>query len=87
MLGILRMIVVGFIVGVLARFLYPGHIPLSFLWTVILGIAGSFLAGLVGMALHPAERTQGLHPAGFLASIVGAMVLIFIAIRLHWFGA
>ena len=74
MMGIIRMIVVGFVVGVLARFFYPGQIPLSFLWTVILGIAGSFLAGLIGMALHP---------AGWIASILGSMLLIFVVIHFH----
>lgn len=86
-MGILRMIIVGFIVGVLARFFYPGAVPLGFIMTVILGIAGSFLAGLVGMAISPAQRAQGLHPAGFLWSIVGGMLLIFIVIRFHLLGA
>lgn len=86
-MGIVRMIVVGFIVGVLARFFYPGAVPLGFFVTVLLGIAGSFLAGLIAMAVHPAQRSQGLHPAGFLASILGGMLLIFLAIRMHWFGA
>jgi len=83
MMGIIRMIVVGFVVGVLARFFYPGQIPLTFLWTVLLGIAGSFLAGLIGMAIHPAQRAKGLHAGGWIASILGSMLLIFVVIHFH----
>ncbi|QDZ08472.1 GlsB/YeaQ/YmgE family stress response membrane protein [Sphingomonas panacisoli] len=86
-MGIIRMIVVGFIVGVLARFFYPGAVNMGFIMTVLLGIAGSFLAGLIGMALSPAQRAQGLHPAGFLYSILGGMLVIFIVIRFHLLGA
>lgn len=87
MLGVLRMIIVGFIVGVLARFFYPGSVPLGFIMTVLLGIAGSFLAGLIGMALSPSQRGAGLHPAGFLWSILGGMLVIFLVVRFHMFGA
>jgi uncharacterized membrane protein YeaQ/YmgE (transglycosylase-associated protein family) len=86
-MGIIRMIVVGFIVGVLARFFYPGAVHMGFLMTVLLGIAGSFLAGLIAMAIHPAQRSAGLHPAGFIASILGGMLLIFIVVRFHLLGA
>src|ERR1700712_2860350 len=85
-MGIIRMIVVGLIVGILARFFYPGQIPMGLLKTVLLGIAGSFLAGLIGMAIHPAQRSAGLHPAGFIGSILGAMLLIFIVLRFHLRG-
>ena len=46
--------------------------------TVVLGIAGSFLAGFVVQMMSPASRGQPLHPAGLIASILGGMVLIFI---------
>lgn len=73
------MLVIGLIVGILARFFYPGAIHMSLIASAILGIAGSFLAGLVGRALHPATRSQPFHPAGFVYSIIGAMILIFLA--------
>ena len=80
MLGVIRMILVGLVVGILARFFYPGRVEMTVLMTIILGIAGSFLAGLIGYLLH--RRTgEGLHPAGFLWSLIGAIVIIFIAIR------
>lgn len=72
------MIIVGLIVGVLARFFYPGAVHMGLIASALLGIAGSFLAGLVGKAIHPASRDQPFHPAGFIYSIVGAIVLIFI---------
>jgi uncharacterized membrane protein YeaQ/YmgE (transglycosylase-associated protein family) len=73
------MLIVGLIVGILARFFYPGAVPLGLLTSAILGIAGSFLAGLIAQLLHPASTQEPLHPAGFVYSILGAMVLIFVA--------
>lgn len=75
---IVVMIVVGLIVGVLARFFYPGAVHMGLVATALLGIAGSFLAGFAGRALHPASRDEPLHPAGFLYSLIGAIVLIFL---------
>jgi uncharacterized membrane protein YeaQ/YmgE (transglycosylase-associated protein family) len=80
---IIVMIVVGIIVGVLARFFYPGAVHMGLIATAILGIAGSLLAGFAGRALHPASRDQPFHPAGFIYSIIGAMVLIFVGLRFH----
>ena len=71
--------VVGLIVGILARYFYPGPVHMGIIASIVLGIAGSYLAGLVGRAVHPATRDEPFHPAGFLYSLLGAMVLIFIA--------
>ncbi|MDE2595292.1 MAG: GlsB/YeaQ/YmgE family stress response membrane protein [Sphingomonadales bacterium] len=72
---------VGLVVGILARFLYPGAVHISWLWSMVLGIAGSYLAGSIGALLHRGSNPDGraFHPAGFIYSIIGAMVLIFIA--------
>jgi uncharacterized membrane protein YeaQ/YmgE (transglycosylase-associated protein family) len=78
MINIIVTIIVGFIVGVLARFFYPGAVEMGFLWTTILGIAGSLLAGLV---THRGQA--GLHRGGLIASIIGGMALIFIGHALH----
>lgn len=75
---IVVMIVVGLIVGILARFFYPGAVHMGLIASALLGIAGSFLAGLAGRALHPSTRDQPFHPAGFIYSIIGAIVLIFV---------
>lgn len=74
-----RMLVVGLIVGILARFFYPGAVPLGLLASAILGIAGSFLAGLIAQLLQPAMAREPLHPVGFIYSILGSMLLIFLA--------
>ena len=78
-MGILRMVVVGLIVGIIARFIYPGPVPLNLVWSAVLGIAGSFVAGFAGSMLHPQAGEQPLHPAGFIYSILGALLLIFLA--------
>lgn len=83
---IVVMIIVGLVVGVLARFFYPGAVHMGLVATALLGIAGSFLAGFAGRAMQPSTRDQPFHPAGFLYSLIGAIVLIFIARTLHLIG-
>lgn len=78
MMHIVKMLVVGLIVGVIARFLYPGAVHMGLVMSAVLGIAGSFVAGFLGQMLHP-KSAEGAHPAGFLYSIVGALILIFLA--------
>ena len=72
------MAVVGLIVGAIARLIYPGHQHMGWIMTIVLGIAGSYLAGFVGGLIHKNDDGQA-HPAGFVYSIIGALVLIFIA--------
>lgn len=75
MSSIIGTILVGLIVGVIARFLMPGRDPMGWIVTILLGIAGSFLASYGGTALglYP----QG-SPVGWIASIIGAMILLLI---------
>ena len=73
MLNIIGAIVSGFLVGVLARYIYWGPVPMSLVATILLGIGGSLVAGLV-----TSRGSPGFHRAGCLASILGAMALIFI---------
>ena len=82
-MNILRMIIVGLIVGVLARFFYPGPVHLGIIMSTLLGIAGSFVAGLIGQTMQPATAREPLHPAGFLYSVLGAILLIFLGRLLH----
>ena len=67
-------IVIGFIVGLVARFLMPGRDAAVFIITILLGIAGSFVGSYLGQALGFYLPGQ---PAGFLMSVVGAMILLF----------
>ena len=80
MFNIIGMIVSGLIVGVLARFFYPGEVGMGWLWTLGLGIAGSLLAGLI---TSRGGVRGGFNRAGFIASILGAMVLIFLGRMLN----
>ena len=69
------MAIIGFVVGLIARAILPGTQSLGIILTAVLGIAGSFLAGFAGKAMG--WYTEG-QPVGFLASVVGAIVLLFI---------
>jgi len=78
MINIISAIISGLVIGVLARFFYPGTVNMSWIATILLGIGGSVLAGLV------TSRGSGdFNRAGCLASIVGAVVLIFLGRILH----
>ncbi len=73
------MAVIGVVVGLIARAILPGTQSLGIILTAVLGIAGSFLAGFAGRALG--WYTDG-QPIGFLASVIGAIVLLFIVSKL-----
>jgi len=75
MSGIFWTIILGFVIGVLARFLHPGKENMGFIVTILLGIAGSFLAGVIGQYLGWYQAGEG---AGFIASVVVAILLLFI---------
>lgn len=79
-MGILWIILVGFIAGLIARFLAPGpNSPTGFLLTTVLGIAGAFLATFVGQAVGWYRMDQG---ASFVGATIGAIVVLFIWNRL-----
>ena len=73
------MAVIGFVVGLIARAILPGTQSLGIILTAALGIAGSFLAGFAGQALG--LYTPG-QPAGWIASVVGAIALLFVVGKL-----
>jgi uncharacterized membrane protein YeaQ/YmgE (transglycosylase-associated protein family) len=75
MLGVLSWIVFGLIAGVVAKLLMPGRDPGGFIITVLLGIAGALLGGYLGQALGLYREGE---PAGFLMSVVGAILLLAI---------
>jgi uncharacterized membrane protein YeaQ/YmgE (transglycosylase-associated protein family) len=76
-MGIIWMIVVGFVVGLLARFFYPGAIALGFWMTTLLGIGGSLVGGVIGSLIFKSADGK-FHPAGFILSIVGALILLWL---------
>ena len=69
------MLIIGLVVGVIAKFIMPGKDPGGFIVTILLGIAGAFVAGFLGRSLG---WYQPEAPAGFLASVVGAILLLII---------
>ena len=80
----IKMAIVGIIVGLIAQAIYPGNQDTSILVKLAIGLGGSLLAGTVGNLIHrqPAGATFGR--AGFLYSILGALVIIFAARRMGW---
>ena len=68
-------IIFGLIVGIIAKLLMPGRDPGGFIITILLGIAGAMLGGFIGRAMGFYGPNQG---AGFLMSILGAIVLLML---------
>ena len=66
-------ILIGLVVGIVAKFLMPGKDPGGFIITTLLGIAGAIVAKYLGQALN---WYQAGEPAGFVASVVGAIILL-----------
>ena len=73
-------IVVGLIVGAIARFVMPGEQKMGWILTGLLGIGGSLGAGFIGQMLGWYKAGQG---AGWIASVVGALVLLFVVSKLR----
>jgi len=78
-MNIVWLVIGGFIVGIIAKLLYPGRQGMGFIMTTLLGIAGSVGAGYAGQALGLYQAGQG---AGFIGSLLGALALLFIYSRL-----
>ena len=74
-MSIIWIILIGFVVGLLAKILTPGRDPAGFFITAAIGIAGSLLATFGGQALG---LYQAGEPAGFIGSLIGAIVLLAI---------
>ncbi len=75
MFGFLMTIIIGFIVGVIAKLIMPGKENMGFIITTLLGIAGSIVATYAGQAVGWYEAGEG---AGWIGSIVGAFLLLWI---------
>ena len=82
MLHFIEYIVVGFIIGLIARAIMPGAQHLGIIMTTLLGIGGSIVGGFIGRLFSIPEPGSAFHPAGFILSIIGAIILLFIWIKL-----
>jgi uncharacterized membrane protein YeaQ/YmgE (transglycosylase-associated protein family) len=73
--GIFMTIIIGFVVGLLARFLKPGDDKAGFIITILIGIAGSFLATFLGRSMG---WYAGNQTAGIIGSVLGAIILLIV---------
>ena len=78
MLSFIWWLIIGLIAGALARLIMPGRDSMSWLMTMLLGIVGSVVGGLVSWAIWPASRDDGFQTAGLVLSILGAIVVLWI---------
>ena len=75
-MGILWTIMIGFVAGIIAKFLHPGpNEPTGFILTTILGIVGAFVATFLGQALGWYRADEG---AGLIGAVIGAVVVLFL---------
>ena len=77
MLSFIWWLIIGLIAGALARLIMPGRDPMGIIATIILGIVGSILGGLVSWAIW-GSSTGRIQPAGLLLSILGAIIVLWI---------
>lgn len=78
MLHIIWSIIIGFIIGLIARAIMPGMQHLGFIMTTLLGIGGSIVGGLIGRLFSKPAPGSSFHPAGLIMSIICAVVLLFL---------
>lgn len=74
-MGIIGTIVIGFLAGLIARFLHPGSDPGGFIITTLLGIVGAIVATYLGQAVGWYRAGEG---AGFIGAVVGAIVVLVV---------
>ena len=74
-MGIIGTIVIGFIVGLVARFIHPGKDNMGFILTVVLGIVGAFAARFIGQAVGFYGPDENV---GFIAAVIGAVIVLVI---------
>ncbi len=74
-MGIIGTLIIGLLAGIVAKLLMPGKDPGGFIITMLLGVAGAFVATYLGQAIGWYEAGQG---AGFIGAVVGAVILLII---------
>ena len=74
-MGIIWTIVLGLVIGIIAKLIHPGRENMGIIMTIVIGIAGSLLAGIIGQFLGWYKAGEG---AGFIASVIVAIILLVI---------
>jgi uncharacterized membrane protein YeaQ/YmgE (transglycosylase-associated protein family) len=76
---ILSLLGMGLVAGALARWLVPGEDPMSILWTIALGITGSFVGGFLGWLILDHDLEEGvLQISGYVGSVIGAVLVLLV---------
>lgn len=80
---IVSLLVIGLLAGAVARLLIPGKQDIGVLMTIVVGVVGSFVGGFLGYLLFHKDASQGwLQPSGILGSIIGAVIVLLVYLRL-----
>lgn len=74
--------VFGLVIGLIARFLYPGRQPMSLLMTMVLGVVGSMVGGLISWGVGFRPEDGPFRGAGWIMSIIGALIVVWIGMYL-----
>jgi uncharacterized membrane protein YeaQ/YmgE (transglycosylase-associated protein family) len=80
-MGILNLIwylILGFVVGLIARAIVPGVNAMGMIMTTVLGIVGSLVGGFIGGVISKPKEGAKFHPAGLILSIIGAIIVLFL---------
>ena len=76
-MGIITWLIVGLLAGAFARLLIPGRQPMGLLMTMVLGLIGSFVGGGISYLIYGNDPMDpGFHPAGFIMSTIGAVIVL-----------
>jgi uncharacterized membrane protein YeaQ/YmgE (transglycosylase-associated protein family) len=78
------MLIVGLVVGAIARWIMPGVENMGWLMTALLGIAGSFVGGFIARLFSKPADGAIVHPAGLVLSVIGAMILLYAARKMGY---
>jgi len=76
-MGLLAFLLFGLVIGLIARALMPGRQSMGLVATALLGMAGSFVGGLIGSLIYGGRMFE-LHSAGIIGSIIGALLVMFL---------
>jgi uncharacterized membrane protein YeaQ/YmgE (transglycosylase-associated protein family) len=81
MLHIIWYIIVGFVVGLVTRAVMPGAQSMGLIMTTVLGIVGGIVGGFIARLFSKPEPGSAFHPAGFIMSVIGALIVLFLWTR------
>ena len=78
MLHYIWMFIVGIVVGIIAKLIYPGAAHMGIVLTGVLGIIGSFVGGFIARPFNKPPEGTPVHPACIVMSVIGALIVLFI---------